>query len=338
MAALDGQHLIHDAIHVALAAVRGQVVGFVAGAPDAEARLRVLEAGTHGLPTGDLKLAAADVLVQRNIEPVDQVGPVALDEPGHVFAEVLAGLGDEVAQPLQHLVAHPVPVWHAALSGNLADEGVQVFPGALEAQVECHVVDAGAEVVDLLQWNTDVIGKLASRSLDAVAETHSFDRAGAADGPAIHGHGVDVLQKRHVGAQRFHVAAHLQQHGDGAQAAHDAADAQRVGDGLAQPVALGYFEVDHGGRLVAADLDHADGVVCAVQCRAPVGGRLDGRGCLQRLGDLARHDLGGVQPLRVDVEQADRGAGQFGEAEDVAQQVLGKHRTAGADEGDFWHG
>ena len=38
-------------------------------------------------PARDLVLAAADVLVERDVELLDQVGAVALDEPGHVLAK-----------------------------------------------------------------------------------------------------------------------------------------------------------------------------------------------------------------------------------------------------------
>ena len=67
--------------------------------------------------------------------------------------------------------------------------------------------------------------------------------------------------------------AHVEQHRDGAQAAHDAADAERVGDRLAQAEPLRHLEVGHGARLVAADLDHVDRVVGAVERGAPVGRR-----------------------------------------------------------------
>ena len=69
------------------------------------------------------------------------------------------------------------------------------------------------------------------------------------------------------------MSAHIvEQHRDRAQPAHDAADAERVGDRLAQAELLRDLEVDHGARLVAADLDHVDRVVGAVERGAAVGG------------------------------------------------------------------
>lgn len=42
------------------------------------------------VPAGDLVFAAADVLVERDVEFFDEFGAVALDEPGRIFGEVLA--------------------------------------------------------------------------------------------------------------------------------------------------------------------------------------------------------------------------------------------------------
>jgi len=47
------------------------------------------ERGLHGLPLLDLSLAAAGVFVEGNVELLDQVRPVALDEPRDIFREVL---------------------------------------------------------------------------------------------------------------------------------------------------------------------------------------------------------------------------------------------------------
>ena len=89
----------------------------------------------------------------------------------------------------------------------------------------------------------------------------------------------------------------------------------------------------HG--LVAADLDHGDDVVGAVERLLAVARRLDlRRGAERRLdavGDLLRD----AQPLRVDVEERDARPGERRIGEDVAEQVLGEDRAAGADEGDL---
>ena len=59
-------------------------------------------------PIVDLALAPPRILVERDREPLDQVGPPRLDEPRHVFGEVLGGLGDEVAESAQDLEPDPV--------------------------------------------------------------------------------------------------------------------------------------------------------------------------------------------------------------------------------------
>ena len=135
------------------------------------------------------------------------------------------------------------------------------------------------------------------------------------------------------------MSAHIvEQHRDRAQAAHDAADAERVGDRLAQAELLRDLEVGDRARLVAADLDHVDRVVGAVERGAPVGGRDDLGGRVERVGDPPGDELRRREPLGVDVEQRDLGAGELLVAEDVAEQVAGEHRAAGADERDLGHG
>ncbi len=144
-----------------------------------------------------------------------------------------------------------------------------------EPQVERHVVDARGEVVDLAVGDAEIDGELERRSLHAVTQPDRPDRRRARDRAAVDRHRVRVVQEPHVGAQLFHVGAHVEQHGDRAQPPHDAADPERVGDRLAQPEPLRHLEVGHRARLVAADLDHVDGVVGAVERGAPVGGRGD---------------------------------------------------------------
>ena len=131
--------------------------------------------------------------------------------------------------------------------------------------------------------------------------------------------------------------AHIGHHRDGAQRAHYAADAEGVGDGLAQAVLLGNLEVGDGGGPVSTDLEHPDSVIRAVQRGAPVEGGFDGGMHIQRLGHFVRDDLRRAQALRVDVVQADGDAGEFGEAEDVAEQILREDGASSAEEGDFGH-
>ena len=54
-------------------------------------------------------------------------------------------------------------------------------------------------------------------------------------------------------------------------------------------------------------------------------------------GDVARHRLGGLEPVGVDVVQRDLDVAQRGQREDVAEQVLREDDAAGADERDPRH-
>ena len=138
-----------------------------------------------------------------------------------------------------------------------------------------------------------------------------------------------------AGGVRLHVAHHVQHDRDGAQRAHDAADPQRVGDGLLEAEFLRNLEVGYGRRPVAADLDRVDHVARAFEGTFAVdtGGDLwcGADGC----GDAACNHFGQFQPLFIDVVQRDFAVGEFGIGKNVAQQIAGKHGTAGADQGDF---
>ena len=91
-----------------------------------------LQLAAKTLPACDLSFAAGDVFVERNVELLDQVGTVTLDKPGHIFGEVFAGLGDEIAKTLEHLIAHAVPLRHAPFFDDLADAWIEVFDMAVE--------------------------------------------------------------------------------------------------------------------------------------------------------------------------------------------------------------
>ena len=127
----------------------------------------------------------------------------------------------------------------------------------------------------------------------------------------------------------------IEQHRDRAQTTHDAADAQGVGNGLAQTILLGDLKIDHRARLVATDLEHGDHIVGPIHRFAPIGRRLDGRVGIQGFVDLVGHNRRSAQPLGVDVEEAEGAILQFGIAEDITHQILGKDGTTGTDKGNF---
>ena len=88
-----------------------------------------------------------------------------------------------------------------------------------------------------------------------------------------HRHRVGVVEQPGVGAELGHVGGDALHHRDGAQRAEDAADAQRVADRLPQAVPARDLEVDQRGGI-AADLDHVDHVIDAVERGSPVEVRL----------------------------------------------------------------
>src|SRR5579884_4202053 len=124
----------------------------------------------------------------------------------------------------------------------------------LEAQIEGHVVDAAADVVDLFDRDADILGKLLCGALDAMAEAYDRHLARAVPGPGVHRHRVDVVQED--GARlcdRFDVRGDALEDGNGAQGPEYATDTEGVCDCLCQTVLFGNVEVSIG-RRVAADL------------------------------------------------------------------------------------
>ena len=308
-----------------------------------------LEGGFSIFPLCDLMFTALDILVQWNPVLLDQVEAVAFDEPGGVFAEVFTGFGDEVPRPAEDVVADVVgDVTVAVLVGpgfgDLTEAGVQVFAIPLKFQVKRHVVDARADVVDFVVGDVHVFGEHFCGALDAVAQANGLDVAGACrargagDGPAVHRHRVDVLEKGHVRADFFHVVADVEEDGDGAKGAHDATDAERVGDGLAEAVFFGNLEVNDRAGFVAPDLEHADGVVRSVEGAAAVEGGLDFGLRAEKFSDFVGDDLRSAEAFGVNVHQADGRVGEFREREDVAEEIFGEDGAACAEEGDFGHG
>src|SRR5205823_1065976 len=90
-------------------------------------------------------------------------------------------------------------------------------------------------------------------------------------------------------------------------------------------------------RLVAADLDHVDRVVGAVERGAAIGRRPDLGRRSERVGDPTGYQLRRLEALGVDVEERDLRLGELLEAEDVAEQVAGEDRAARADERNLRH-
>ncbi len=66
---------------------------------------------------------------------------------------------------------------------------------------------------------------------------------GRIHGPAVGGHGVDVVEQQRIGRDVVHVVAQIRQHRDGAQGTEDAARPQRVAHALLHAVFLRDIDV-----------------------------------------------------------------------------------------------
>src|SRR5665811_710824 len=228
--------------------------------------LEGLAGGQHALLLGvhlEVLLAAPDVLAHGDAQAL-YLGLVA-HEPGHVLGEVLARLGREVAEALVDLHADVAAEPFGVGRDRRVERRVEAPAVVLHAQHPAHVVHAGAVEGDLLRRHADVLGHLTAGVLDGVAEADDIlVRRALVPGPAVHRHRVGVVEHPGAGAQLGHVVGDAEHDRDGAQGAEHGAHPRGVGDRLAQAVLLRDLEVEQR-RRVAADLDHIDGEVGAVE-------------------------------------------------------------------------
>ena len=136
---------------------------------------RIFKQLMRHFPAGNLHLAAPDVLIQRNIVFFNQVGSIALDEPGHIFSKMLAGFGDKISQALEHIKPHPVPIRDPTFRNHLAEQRVQVLSIPLKMQVKRQVVDPGAQIINFFQRHIDQFSQLCGGALHRMTQTHRAD-------------------------------------------------------------------------------------------------------------------------------------------------------------------
>ena len=84
-------------------------------------------------------------------------------------------LGDEVAEPFQHIEADAVVVRHAAFRRQRLQARIEILVRAvgeplLVFQEEGDVVDAGRHIVDIGDVFAEAFGEMSSGVLDAMAE------------------------------------------------------------------------------------------------------------------------------------------------------------------------
>ena len=126
------------------------------------------------------------------------------------------------------------------------------------------MIDPGRDIVDLLNRNANITGKLFGSSLYRVAQSHSFDLGGFIDRPGQHRHRVDIVEQSCIRAKLFHIAAHLQVNRDCPQSPHDSANAEGIRNGLIQTIFLRHFEIDDRTRFISSDLEHSNRIVCTI--------------------------------------------------------------------------
>ena len=307
-------------------------------------RLAAFKIAAQLVPLGNLHLATANIFIQGDIEPLDQIATALLDIPGCIFREMLARFRDEVAKSFQNVETHPIVSGNASFFDQSAQTRIEVLAAAVGVQFfifekEGDMVDAGREIIDVGDILAKAIGKMGGCVLYAVAETNGPDaRSNLLDRPAIDRHRVDVLHEQGIRAHFFHIAADRFENGNGAKPAEDTADPERIGDGLPETMPFRDLEVSHRGRLIAADLHHQDDEIRTFQRLPAIKRRLDAHLVeLKRLAEPAGNDLGGFQALRIDVEEADGVIATAATGKDVAQDILGKDGAAGTDQADLWH-
>jgi len=132
------------------------------------------------------------------------------------------------------------------------------------------MVNSGYPVGDFFEGFTDIFSHLGGCVRHTVAKPDILHFGIIVDCPANRGQGISVFQQPGIGANRFHIAADINNHRDLRQAVGNAGG--RTGPAIRQTI----FGGDIAGFLFnAAELDGANHVIGAVQGFAAVGGGLD---------------------------------------------------------------
>ena len=208
-----------------------------------------------------------------HVDPaVDLVGALAI--PGQVFAEVAVALGGIDPEALQHVDADLFLLGIDRVRLEAGEQLVRLDLAALGADVDVPglVVDARADIVELVVVDAEHLGDLVRAVLHAVAEADDIDAAILLGRPGVHRHGVGIVEEQRAGLGDFaDVLAEIEDHRDVALAIEDAAGADGVADALVDAV----FERDRdvgGEGLEPADADAAHDVAGAGDGVAAVGG------------------------------------------------------------------
>src|SRR5271165_6911192 len=212
---------------------------------------------------------------------------------------------------------------------------IKILSVALEFQVERQVINSGNDKINLLDRNVDIVRELGCGMLNAVTKADGTNTGRLVQGPAIHRHGIDIVQMHDIRTEPFHLLAHVDQDRDGSQCPHNPANTEGIGDGLTETVPFWDIEVSYRAWPVTTDLDHVDCVGGAIKCSRAICRRLYFSGCTKCFRNPVCDNFGSLQAGLIDVEKANRGIGKLRKRQDISHQILRKDRASGPNKRDL---
>ncbi len=244
-------------------------------------------------------------------------------------------LRHEVAEVPHHLDAHLLVHVVLRLLAALFEERIEVPALVLELQEPGHVVDAGAQEVDLLLRHIHIAGDQVQGRLDTVAEADVGHVRGLAERVAAHAHRVRVLEQNRLRLRHLiDVPRHIDQDGDRPQAPRDPAGAERVANALIDPV-LERDLVIHLEGVHTAHLDQADDIVRVLDRLSAIEGGPDLRPEPILLHHALRERLHTTELRLGSTHQRVLRVLQRGRRQHVVQQRLGEDDAACSYDRDF---
>ena len=207
---------------------------------------------------------------------------------------------------------------------------IQVAAAMLQAQEPAHMIDAGADEVDLRLGDSHVTSDQIHRGLDAVTEADELNLGGS-ERPADHRHRVDVLQDKRLRARTLDLGGEVHHDRNAALGAEDPTRSERIADALIDAVSIRHLIVG-AESLDTPDLERRDDVVGPHKSLGQVGGDPD-RGFQPVVGDHAVDialDLRG--PLFRRRHQHEFRSPDAGNGENVENERLAEHDASCADD------
>ncbi|KAF9115366.1 hypothetical protein BGX30_006315, partial [Mortierella sp. GBA39] len=219
---------------------------------------------------------------------------------------------------------------------RLPDERIRVLAVPAKIQVERLMIDACAEIRDLLFRRPDPPGQHRCRSLHAVAQTCHGHVCFALHRPAQHRHRIRIIQKYRLRTVSLDIAANVQHHRNRAERPEYAGWPARISDINIYAILFRNLDV-FPPYVQASRQDRADDPVRPVERSDPVGMRLDFRRIASGRNDFLHRLLRKSEALLVNVNQSDDAVSECRERKQVANEVFREHETACPDKYDLLH-